>query len=373
MIKRNSKTVGLISVLLAGAVLMSACSVDMNGIGDAFRNLGENLNEAVATEEESDSTEETIIVESVIGDTEETEEEEALPTETPAPTATSTPVPSPTPAPQRVDFSELTSDNIFGTISVETEEFLETSHAEDDDDIILASFSGERMLLSSEDDIAVVTAVNMMLDGFYMEAEGLYNRAVNETAASYAITADELPSSVNVTVDYEYFFNGRLLGVIMSYEVEQEEEVSASEVEYVMYDLYTGQYIVPELLFSDVDGLYLDICGDIAHESEDPRDKATDYRVIFIAANDEEDDDIPAIVLVLHGDEIEAYEFDLTDYEQYVSRNGRILLGFNRFLALDESEEIDEEVDEEAEDIEEEEIDDEADVDLEDEEAEEED
>ncbi len=372
MIKRNSKTVGLISVLLAGAVFMSACSVDMNGIGDAFRNLSENLNEAVAEEESVPSTEETILVETVVSDGEEAVEEEAevaQPTETPVPTATSTPVPSPTPMPQRVDFSELTSDNIFGTISVESEEFLETSHAQDDDEIILASFSGERMLLASEDDIAVVTAVNMMLDGFYMEAEGLYNRAVNETAAAYALTADELPSAVNVTVNYEYFFNGRLLGVIMSYEVEQEEAVSDSEVEYVMYDLYTGQYIVPELLFSDVNGLYLDICGDIAHESEDPRDKAADYSVIFIAANDEEDDDIPATVLVLHGDEIETYEFDLVDYEQYVSRNGRILLGFNRFLALEEIEEADEEIEEEAEEIDEEE----AQEDLDEEDVEEED
>ncbi|MCQ2515821.1 MAG: hypothetical protein MJ094_03035 [Saccharofermentans sp.] len=352
MFKRNSKTVGLISVLLAGAVFMSACSVDMNGIGDAFRNLGENLNEAVnessVVTEETTVSDEAIIVETDIIEAEVVEEAE--PTSTPVPEVTSTPVPTATPAPQRVDFSELSSDLIYGTISVETEEFIETSHAEDDDELVLASFSGERVLLSSVDDIAVVTAVNMMLDGFYMEAEGLYNRAVNETAASYTLTADEIPSPVNVTIHYETFFNGRLLGVIMSYEVEQENVVSDSVEEYVMYDLYTGQYIVPELLFADVDGLYLDICGDIAHESEDTRDKASDYRVIWIAASEEDDDDIPAIALVLHAGEIEVYEIELADYEQYISRNGRILLGFNRFLASENAEEeIEDEVVDEVE------------------------
>jgi len=370
VIKRNSKLIGLISVILSGAVFMSACSVDTEAISEAFDELSRNLGEAVSEPESSETTESTdvIVVETVVETSNETQPDEpsvSEPEETPVPEATATPTatPSPTPMPQRVDFSELTSDDLFGTITVETEEFIESSHAEDDDDIILATFSGHRVLLSSKDDIAVVTAVNLMLNGFYMEAEGLYNRAVSETAAQYSLLEDEEPSAVNVKVDYECFFNGRLLGVIMTYEVEQEDEVTNSATEYVMYDLYTGQYVLPEMLFADVDGLYADICDDIAHDSEDTHDKASDYSVVFIAANDEEDDDIPAIVLVLHDGDIEEYEVDLTDYEQYVSRNGRILLGFNRFeaAALAEEEDVDEEDTEEVDDeeIDDEEVDDE--------------
>lgn len=361
MIKRNNKTVALVSVLLAGAVFMSACSVDMNGVGDAFRNLGNNLNDVVnETSEETEMTvsveptDEIVIETSIVEETEVTEvaDVEVEATATPTPTATSTPTPTPTPVPQRVDFSELTEDSLFGTITVETEEFMESSYATDDDDLVLATFSGDRVLLSSEDDIAVVTAVNQMLNGFYLEAEGIYNRVVSETAAQHVLEEDELPTVVNVKVDYECFFNGRLLGVIMCYEVAQEDTVSDSTTEYAMYDLYTGQYITPEMLFDDLDGLYLDICGDIAHESEDEHDKASDYSVVYIAANDDDDDDIPAIALILHDGEIETYEIELADYDQYVSRYGRILLGFNRFAALELSDD-----EEEIEEIEEEDID----------------
>lgn len=344
MFNRSSKVVGLISVLVAGAVFMSACSVDMDGIGKAFQNLGQNLNNSTS---DSESTEASQTTEVIIVETSETEQ--TLETEvevTPIPTATSTPIPTATPMPQRVDFSELTRDSLIGTITVDTEEFEESSHAEDDDSVVLATFSGVRLLLESEDELPVVTAVNMMLNGFYMEAQGLYNRAVNETSAAYALQETTV-SLVAVKIDYKCFFNGRLLGVIMNYEVEVDEEITSDATEYVMYDLYTGQYITPELLFTDVSALYLDICGDIAHDTEDTRDKASDYQVIYLASNDEEDDDIPAVVIVMHAGQLEEYEVDLTDYEQFISRNGRVLLGFDRFaeeVAQEEEDEVQDEV-----------------------------
>ena len=40
------KLTALVSSLMAGVIFMSACSVNMNGIGEAFTDLGENLNQA---------------------------------------------------------------------------------------------------------------------------------------------------------------------------------------------------------------------------------------------------------------------------------------------------------------------------------------
>ena len=42
---RKSKLTAVVSTLLAGVFLMSACSVNMNGVGKAFSDLGEDLSE----------------------------------------------------------------------------------------------------------------------------------------------------------------------------------------------------------------------------------------------------------------------------------------------------------------------------------------
>lgn len=354
--KRRSKVTAVVSSLLAGVILMTSCSINMNGVGEAFSDLGENLNEAARGRSTSEYEEET----APAAETEETaviieetvpaeETDPAEPTATPSPTAT--PTPSPTPIPQRVDFSELTEDTLTDKIYVESEEFSESAHAEDDDDILLAQFEGIRMLLSAEEEMAPVVSVNLMLDAFYMEAEGIYNRVVNEQYAAYELDPETVPDTVIVSVNYDYYFNGRLLAVVMSYETTQEDEVLTELTEYVTYDLYTGQMITPDMLFTDADAFYAAVAEAIAEDTSDRRDSAEDYEIEFIGVEETDDGKIITTVIATSEDGTDFYTINLGDFYDFLTRYARIVWSVTP--ADEDEDEEEEEEDEEDEDVEE--------------------
>lgn len=364
------KLTSLVSSLMAGVILMSACSVNMDGIGEAFSNLEHNLNEASQEEQEASVTTIEVVAETSIEETEPSETTvEAEPTATPVPTAT--PTPSPTPVPQRVDFSDLTEDALSDTIYVESEDFSESAHALDDDDIILAQFMGQRMLLSSDDDLTSVVSVNLMLDAFYMEAEGLYNRYVNEQYAAYELNAETVPETVLVTVSYEYFFNGRILGVIMSYSATQGEDELISSNEYVTYDLYTGQLITDDMMFNDAEAFYVAVAEAIAEETSDRRDRAEDYQIEFVAAEEDDNGRVVLSVIASSDEDVDVYTLVIQDFYDYMTRFGRIVWGVSAPVEDEEDEEDaeDEEPGESEED--EDAADEESDEDEEDEQADE--
>jgi len=354
--KRRSKVTAVVSSLLAGVILMTSCSINMNGVGEAFSDLGENLNEAARGRSTSEyeeetapaaETEETAVI---IEETDPSEETApAEPTATPSPTAT--PTPSPTPVPQRVDFSELTEDTLTDKIYVESEEFSESAHAEDDDDILLAQFEGIRMLLSAEEEMAPVVSVNLMLDAFYMEAEGIYNRVVNEQYAAYELDPETVPDTVIVSVNYDYYFNGRLLAVVMSYETTQEDEVLTELTEYVTYDLYTGQMITPDMLFTDADAFYAAVAEAIAEDTADRRDSAEDYEIEFIGVEETDDGKIITTVIATSEDGTDFYTINLGDFYDFLTRYARIVWSVTP--ADEDEDEEEEEEDEEDEDVEE--------------------
>lgn len=352
--KRRSKVTAAVSSLLAGVILMTSCSINMNGVGEAFSDLGENLNEAARGRSTSEYEEET----APAAETEETaviieetvpaeETDPAEPTATPSPTAT--PTPSPTPIPQRVDFSELTEDTLTDKIYVESEEFSESAHAEDDDDILLAQFEGIRMLLSAEEEMAPVVSVNLLLDAFYMEAEGIYNRVVNEQYAAYELDPETVPDTVIVSVNYDYYFNGRLLAVVMSYETTQEDEVLTELTEYVTYDLYTGQMITPDMLFTDADAFYAAVAEAIAEDTADRRDSAEDYEIEFIGVEETDDGKIITTVIATSEDGTDFYTINLGDFYDFLTRYARIVWSVT---PADEDEDEEEE-EEDEEDVEE--------------------
>jgi len=352
--KRRSKVTAVVSSLLAGVILMTSCSINMNGVGEAFSDLGENLNEAARGRSTSEyeeetapasETEETVVI---IEETDPSEETApAEPTATPSPTAT--PTPSPTPVPQRVDFSELTEDTLTDKIYVESEEFSESAHTEDDDDILLAQFEGIRMLLSAEEEMAPVVSVNLMLDAFYMEAEGIYNRVVNEQYAAYELDPETVPDTVIVSVNYDYYFNGRLLAVVMSYETTQEDEVLTELTEYVTYDLYTGQMITPNMLFTDADAFYAAVAEAIAEDTADRRDSAEDYEIEFIGVEETDDGKIITTVIATSEDGTDFYTINLGDFYDFLTRYARIVWSVT---PADEDEDEEEE-EEDEEDVEE--------------------
>ena len=368
---RKNKLTVLLSSIMAGTVLMSACSVNVDGIGNAFSELGNNLNTVISNQTGNGSVQpeatETVVIETSIDETTETTETiaetEPEVTATPTPTAVPSPTatPSPTPVPQRVDFSDLTEDELSGTITVEDEAFSESAHATDDDDIVLAEFTGNRMLLSSEEDSAPVTSVNLMLDAFYLEAEGVYNRIVNEQYAAYELDPDTTPDTITVFVEYQYYFNGRLLGVKMSYGQETEEQDALTYTEYITFDLYTGQIVFPDMLFNDIDALYAKIAQDIADETPDRRDTAEDYEIIFIGTELTEDGEMISSVIVATEDGEDVYTADMADYSDYLTRYARIVFDISAAPSEDEAEEDDEPEAEETEETEETESDEESD------------
>jgi len=360
--KRRSKVTAVVSSLLAGVILMTSCSINMDGVSEAFSDLGENLSEAASNRDSTESEEETapaaetIETEVFVEETEPAEETvPAEPTATPSPTAT--PTPSPTPVPQRVDFSELTEDTLTDKIYVESEEFSESAHAEDDDDILLAQFEGIRMLLSAEEEMAPVVSVNLMLDAFYMEAEGIYNRVVNEQYAAYELDPETVPDTVTVSVNYDYYFNGRLLAVVMSYETTQEDEVLTELTEYVTYDLYTGQMITPDMLFTDADAFYAAVAEAIAEDTADRRDSAEDYEIEFIGVEETDDGKIITTVIATSEDGTDFYTINLGDFYDFLTRYARIVWSVTP--ADEDEDEEEEEEDEEDEDVEEDEEEDE--------------
>lgn len=343
--KRKNKVTVVVSSLLAGVILMTSCSVNTNGIGEAFSDLGNNLSRAAREEDEPEETEavpaaETEETEITEETTVETEVADPTPTSTPVPTAT--PTPSPTPIPQRVDFSDLTEDQLTDSITIEIEDFSESAHAEDDDDILLAQFYGDRVLISSDEISGPITSVNLMLDAFYMEAEGIYNRVVNEQYAAYELDPDMVPDTKDVNVTYEYFFNGRLLCIIMSYSVVQDDEVLLSNIEYYRFDLYTGQIVYSDMLVNDVDAFYDALAEAVADSTATPADKAEDYQIEFFVVETDDDGESVVTAAVVTDDGFEYYVVEMPDLYESLTRYGRVVWNVT-FVEVDEEDVDDEE------------------------------
>ena len=346
MINRKSKVTVVISSLLTGVFLLSACSVNKNGITNAFENLGENLSSTFSENEDTDPEEPDESVAETAGDvTDETEIQETEDVEvTATPAPTSTPTPTPTPVPQRVDFSELTEDSLSDTIDVEVEQFEESAHAEDDDDIVLAKFEGERLLLSSETELSSVVSVNLMLDAFYMEAEGIYNRVVNEQYAAYALDPATTPDTITVNVLFDYYYNGRILAVVMQYAVtDAQGQITDESYEFYNYDLYTGQLLTPELISTDYVALIEAIKTDLAEQSEDDRARAADYEILFIANTVDEDGGSVFKVIASSGDELAVYTVDTEVIEEYLTRYARIVFNVYEAPSVEEEEAVEDE------------------------------
>ena len=290
MKRLSRRTLSAIVTLLICSVMAASCNINTQKAGEAFQHLGENLDNAVnGTEEVTEApAEETEVT--VTEETEETEpsEEEEEPAPTPEPTATPTPTPSPTPTPEpepeRVDFSELTEDELADGVTVEEETFEESYVNEDD--ITLVTFTGNRLLISEEDAINIQTSVNLILDGFYQEAEGVYNRYTSEALAEYAMPMEEDQEYVPyaVTCDYDYGYNGRVLSIVMSYSVTRDDQVVVDHTEYSSFDMYTGQYITTASVVEDQE-LFRTTCGNIlAFATENEEDNQDSFTDIFIFA-----------------------------------------------------------------------------------------
>lgn len=324
----KKRYITFISAVVSLALLMTSCSISKEKFNSAWEHFGENLNEAMG--DESDPSFESEIEET--SETTETEEETTEtsedPTVTPTevPEATNTPTPTEIPDPERVDFSELTEDVLTDTITVETEAFAESYVLDDDDETLIAEFEGSRMLILAQDVTNVQVAVNLILDGFYEEANGMYHRYINEALAERELLPEEDLSEfvpVKTIVNYEYGFNGRVLSVEMTYEVTREDEVIKSSLECVSFDLYTGSYIMLENIISDMDGFLAAARAQLAFTLGDEEVKPEDFSEISIMARND-DSSFYIVGTTATGERVQAL-VDINDYSAFMTRYGRII------------------------------------------------
>ena len=240
----------LVAVLLSACTattLLAACSINNDELGQGIRDLGNAFTSQ--TESEPEKTKET----TGTTETEETSEttKESVAETTPAPTAT--PTPSPTPLPQRVDFSEYTEIDLSKVFTITVEDFAEKTYS-DDNKTLLATFEGNRLVVTEAENKTIMDSINLIVDGFYAEAEGAYARTAAKTKAEFNQNkVIEAPSAV--TVDFQYTTNGRVLSVLMVYEVKGAEADSNKVIDFASFDMLSGQYINFETVSIDPAGL----------------------------------------------------------------------------------------------------------------------
>ena len=241
-IEGNKLVALLISAGMATSFL-AACSINTDKLGEGISELGN----AFTTESETEATKsETTEAPTELTTTTVTEETtEAIPT----PSAT----PSPTPLPQRVDYSNYTDINLNDTFTVSSEAFSESSYV-DNTEILLAKFEGNRFVVTKAANENVMNSINLIINGFYNEAAGAYNRVYSKAKAEYDLKGS-IEAPYDVLVDFQYTTNGRALSVLMVYEVSGGEADKTTVIDFASFDMISGQYITFNSVCKDPTGL----------------------------------------------------------------------------------------------------------------------
>lgn len=248
---KTNKGLMIVIVSVLGTITLAACSVNYKELAEGINDLGTGVDHAI------NGTAVTNPSESIPADASESSvpaldpAPEAVPTPSPVPTATPTPIPTPTPMAERVDMSELTTDKITSEVEVLSEDFEESYHL-DGDETVLATFTGNRVAVKIPDSKNVQTALNLMYEGFYQEAEGLYKRYSSEGESQYTLDPENyLVAPYSVEIKNAYSYNGRLISVVMEYTVKAGEDIIEHKTELSTCDILTGQYITPALVAKD--------------------------------------------------------------------------------------------------------------------------
>ena len=330
----TSKGIMIVTVSVLGTITLAACSINYSELADGINDLGRGIDRAV-----NGTGEETTVSAETEPTADETEETEPSETEAPAPTATPTPTPkptaTPTPMPQRVDFSELTTDTISENVDVQIEEFAESYHA-DGEETELVSFTGNRIVVSIPDNTNIQTSLNLILDGFYQEAAGLYNRYSSEAEGQYALDPEMyLANKYDINVEYRYSFNGRLLSVIMEYGVVSGSEETRTDVykkiEVATFDVLTGQYVTPAAVAKDIDALNAALASYLANAASTDDEEYTSDMVsspILVAHSNDGGTHFAEIYGYINGN-FTSVVADLSNYADYLNTYGKIVYKIN--------------------------------------------
>lgn len=226
----------LVALLLsAGMVttLFAACTINTDELGQGISDLG---NAFITSETEAPTASAPSETNTEVTETTETSEDAPEPTPSATPTAT----PSPTPLPQRVDFSEYTDIDLADNFTVTSEDFAESTHSDDDKEVF-AKFEGNRLVVTEAKNETARDAINLIVDGFYQDAEGAYKRVAAKAKSEY-LTTGVVEETYEVKVDFDYQSNGRVLSVLMTYTVAGPNE-NYSGIDFASFDMLTGHYI----------------------------------------------------------------------------------------------------------------------------------
>ena len=237
----GNKLVALIISAGMTTTFLAACSINTDKLGQGISDLGNAFINETETEQTIDSApSETATETTVIEETTTTES-------TPAPTAT----PTPTLPPQRVDYSNYTEINLSDTFTVSLESFAEVGYVEGKD-FILTKFEGNRFVVTKAANETVMNSINLIVDGFYKEAEGAHDRVYGKAKAEYALKGS-IEEPYTVLCDFQYTVNGRVLSVLMVYEITGPENKTV--IDFASFDMISGQYITFNTLCKDPAGL----------------------------------------------------------------------------------------------------------------------
>lgn len=274
----GNKLVALI--ISAGMVttFLAACTVNTDQLGQGINNLGnafaatteapkpaetevtetevttakvsgESVTDTTATEETSASGETSTSGETSATD-ETTTTEETTTTDTSA--TASDPVTTPA-AGQRVDFSKVVEKDLTDSFAVTSEEFGESAYTDDENEVLLAKFEGTRFVVTKASSENIMSSINLIINGFYKEAEGAYNRMLAKARAEYNLNG-VIENPYTVTCDFIYTTNARSLSVLMVYEVSGGKNVKSTVIDFASFDMLTGQYITCNSICKDPEG-----------------------------------------------------------------------------------------------------------------------
>ena len=288
----NKITALVISAVMVTTVL-AACSIDTDKLSEGISDLGNVF--ISESEEETEPESDPVITEVTEESTEVTKPSETEATPTPVPTAT--PTITPTPNPQRVDFSEYTTEilSFSGNFEVTTESFEESMHSEEDEQVVFATFAGKRAVVTDASSESIREAINIVVDGFYAEAEGAYTRMTAKAKAEYTLTGVvEEPYAVNV--DIGYLSNGRVLSLLMRYDVTGAGEAARAADE-----------------------------AEAAAILEKPVPQADEYEAVYVAPTVAENGSSISTVYGIVDGEVYSVSMDMNEYADFFNRYGASL------------------------------------------------
>jgi len=116
-----------------------------------------------------------------------------------------------------------------------------------------AVFTGNRLVITEADNETARDAINLVVDGFYAEAEGAYQNVVAQLKSEY-LANGVIENSGSVRVNFEYVTNGRALSVLMVYAINVGDKTDR-KVDFATFDMLTGHYITMSSVVTDTEGL----------------------------------------------------------------------------------------------------------------------